>query len=191
VETISSDAPLMFLGRLERIKGPHHAIAIAARAGRPLVLAGNIVTDGPDASFFDREIRPHVDGARVRYVGAVTDEQKNTLLGAAAALLMPIEWDEPFGIVMAEAFACGTPVIGLRRGSVPEVVRHGVCGFVCDSVRQAAEAVADLDRIDRRAVRRDCESRFGAAVVSSEYERLYGELAERLGSAGRPRVAQA
>lgn len=177
VATVPADAPLVFLGRIERIKGPHHAIAIARRARRNLILAGNIAADGPDAAFYDREIAPHVDGARVRYVGPVDDRQKNDLLGAAAALLMPIEWDEPFGIVMAEALACGTPVIGFPRGSVPEVVVHGANGFLCRDVDEAAAAVAQIGRIDRQAVRADAERRFGHDAIVGEYERLYAEVA--------------
>jgi glycosyltransferase involved in cell wall biosynthesis len=190
--SVDAAAPLVFLGRLERLKGPHHAIAIARMAGRRLVIAGNTVTDGPDGRFFADAIKPHLDGVHVRYVGPVNDEQKNDLLRSAAALLMPIEWDEPFGIVMAEAFACGTPVIALRRGSVPEVVKDGVTGFVCDTREQAAAAVAQLARLDRRAVRHDCEMRFGAAAVTSQYEQLYDELGARLGvTRGRTRTAQA
>lgn len=190
--SVDRDAPLVFLGRIERIKGPHHAIAIARMAGRRLVIAGNTVNDGPDGRFFEREIRPHVDGTNVRYIGPVNDEQKVALLRTAAALLMPIEWDEPFGIVMAEALACGTPVIALRRGSAPEVVRDGVNGFVCDTREQAAAVVAHLGQLDRSAVRRDCEIRFGAAAVTTQYEQLYAELGERLGLRGRrARTAQA
>ena len=176
VARVPDDAPLVFLGRLERIKGPHHAVAIARAAQRPLLLAGNVVSEGPDATFYHREIAPHVDGRRVRYVGAVDDGQKNALLGGAAALLMPIEWDEPFGIVMAEALACGTPVIGFPRGSVPEVVRDGVNGFLCETVAAAAAAVARVRAIDRCAVRRDCEARFGHEAIVAQYERLYLEL---------------
>lgn len=179
VARVPDDAPLVFLGRLERIKGPHHAIAIARAARRQLVLAGTVVSEGPDAMFYHREIAPHVDGRRVRYAGAVDDRQKNALLGQAAALLMPIEWDEPFGIVMAEALACGTPVIGYPRGSVPEVVRDGVNGFLCASVEQAAAAVRRLPSLDRGAVRRDCEARFGHDAIVGQYERLYLELLER------------
>lgn len=171
------DAPLVFLGRLERLKGPHHAIAIARRARRTLVLAGNAAQSGPDALFYHREIAPHVTGTTVQYVGPVDDGQKNRLLGGAAALLMPIEWDEPFGIVMAEALACGTPVIAFPRGSVPEVVVHGANGFICRDVEEAAAAVSRLGRIDRAAVRGDAERRFGHDAIVGEYERLYAEVA--------------
>jgi glycosyltransferase involved in cell wall biosynthesis len=174
--SVAADAPLMFLGRLDPIKGAHHAIAIARRAGRRLVLAGNRLTEGPDAGYFDAQIAPHVDGADVQYVGPVDDAQKNMLLGRAAALLMPIEWEEPFGIVMAEAFACGTPVIGFRRGSIPEVVREGVNGFVVSDVAHAAAAVRQLHRIDRDAVRRDCETRFSCDAIVDAYEQLYQEV---------------
>ncbi len=177
VARVASDAPLVFLGRIERIKGPHHAIAIAGRARRRLVIAGNRVHDCDDAGFYEREIAPHVDDDRVRYVGAVDDGQKNQLLGTAAALLMPIEWDEPFGIVMAEALACGTPVIGFPRGSVPEVIVDGTNGFRCRDIAAAAEAVGRLDRIDRVAVRADAERRFGHDAIVDEYERLYAEVA--------------
>jgi len=171
VTHVADDAPLAFLGRIERIKGTHSAIAIAKAAGRSLVIAGNVA----DRAYFDAEVAPHVDGRIVTYVGEVDDAAKNRLLGGAAALLMPIEWEEPFGIVMAEAFACGTPVIGFARGSVPEVVRDGVNGFVVSGLDEAVGAVARLRGIDRALVRRDCEERFACDVVVSAYERVYRE----------------
>jgi glycosyltransferase involved in cell wall biosynthesis len=174
VPVVRPDAPLVFLGRLEMIKGPHHAIAIAKRCGRQLILAGNR-QEGAD-SYFEQHIEPHIDGTRIRYIGPVNDEQKNTLLGGAAALLMPIEWKEPFGIVMAEAMACGTPVIGFSQGSVPEIIRDGSNGFLCRTVDEAAAAVARIDTIDRSQVRADCEIRFSKTVVVGAYERLYQEL---------------
>lgn len=177
VERVADDAPLVFLGRLERIKGPHHAIAIARAAGRPIILAGNIVDDGPDTAFYEQEIAPRVDGQTVRYIGPVDDERKNRLLGQAAALLMPVEWDEPFGIVMAEALACGTPVIGFARGSIPEVIRHGVDGFVCRNVEEAAAALPRVRYLDRAAIRRDCEARFGPDAIIEQYESLYLDVA--------------
>jgi glycosyltransferase involved in cell wall biosynthesis len=168
---VPDDAPLAFLGRIERIKGTHAAVDIARAAGRRLVIAGNIA----DAEYFRSAIEPHIDGRSVTYVGEVDDAAKNRVLGGAAALLMPIEWDEPFGIVMAEAFACGTPVIGFARGSVPEVVRDGVTGFVVSSVADAARAVTRLPSIDRRSVRLDCERRFSCEAIVSAYEQLYFE----------------
>ena len=176
---VPDDAPLVFLGRLDPVKGAHDAIAIARGAGRRLVIAGNRVTDGPDAGYFDAQIAPHIDDVLVRYVGPVDDAQKNRLLGEAAALLMPIAWEEPFGIVMAEACACGTPVVAFSRGSVPEVVRDGVNGFACGTVDAAIAAVEAIDRIDRRAVRADCEARFGGSAIADAYESLYRELVDR------------
>ena len=171
VVRVQADAPLAFLGRIERIKGTHHAIQIARAAGRRLVIAGNVA----DQEYFRAEVAPHIDSRLVRYVGEVDDAAKSRLLGAAAALLMPIEWDEPFGIVMAEAFACGTPVIGFARGSVPEVVRDGVNGFLARSVAEAAQAVSRLDRINRGTVRRDCEQRFSSDAIVGAYEDIYRE----------------
>ena len=116
---------------------------------------------------------PHVDGDRVRYIGPVNDRQKNELLGQAAAFLMPILWDEPFGIVMAEALACGTPVLGTRRGAVPEVVDDGVTGFVRDTLDELVAAAADLPAIDRAACRRAVEQRYGEKAVVDGYEAVY------------------
>lgn len=180
--SVAPDAPLVFLGRLDPIKGAHNAIAIARGAGRRLILAGTKITAGPDARYFDHRIAPHLDGVAATYVGPVDDAAKNRLLGEAAALLMPIEWEEPFGIVMAEALACGTPVIAFTRGSVPEVVRHGLNGFVCRTVGEAVAAVPALAAIDRRAVRADCVARFSAPVVVDAYESLYRLMRDRVRS---------
>lgn len=174
VSSVAAEAPLAFLGRIEHFKGAHHAIAIARATGRRLLIAGNVA----DRAYFDESVAPAVDGDAVRYLGPVDDSQKNELLGQCAALLMPIEWEEPFGIVMAEAMACGTPVVGFARGSVPEVVRDGVSGFVVSGVTEAASAVDRLHTLSRTSVRRDAEERFGAEVIVSAYERLYGELME-------------
>jgi glycosyltransferase involved in cell wall biosynthesis len=169
---VPDDAPLVFLGRLASFKGPHHAIAIARAAGRRLVLAGP--REPHDGGYFDREIAPHLGAVgAVEWVGELGDSEKNALLGRAAALLMPIEWEEPFGIVMAEALACGTPVIGFARGSVPEVVRDGVNGFAVKTVDDAVAAVGRLGTIDRRVVRTDCEARFSDHAVVDAYVALY------------------
>ena len=173
VMEVERDAPLMFLGRIERIKGVHTAIAVARATQRRLVIAGNVVDEPRHRRYFDEEIAPLVDGERIVCIGPVDDRQKNRLLGRAAALLMPIEWGEPFGIVMAEALACGTPVIGLRRGAVPEVIEHGVTGFVCETADEMIEATRALATIDRAACRARCERLFSNEVIVDAYETLY------------------
>ncbi len=171
---VSDDAPLMFLGRVEAIKGPHLAIEIARRAGATLIIAGNV----PDEhrAWFEAQVAPHVDGDRVRYVGPVNDVQKSQLLGRARALLMPILWEEPFGIVMAEAMACGTPVLGLYRGAVAEVVEDGVTGFVRRDIDGLVEAVSRIGEIDRGACRSRVESLYSDCAVVEAYLSLYREL---------------
>jgi glycosyltransferase involved in cell wall biosynthesis len=176
VSRVAADAPLVFLGRLEPIKGAHHAIAIARRSRRQLIIAGNRVEEGDGARYFAERIAPALDGTQITYLGPVDDTQKNDLLGTAAALLMPVEWEEPFGIVMAEALACGTPVIGFARGGVPEVVRDGVTGYLCRTADDAASAVGRLDRLDRSAARADCEARFSDRAIVDAYERIYAEM---------------
>lgn len=173
---VGPDAPLVFLGRLEPIKGAHNAIALAKATGRRLILAGNVPPE--HSEYFRTQVEPHL-GDRIEYVGPVDDAMKNRLLGQAAALLMLIEWEEPFGIVMAEALACGTPVIGFRRGAVPEVVEHGATGFVCDTLAEAIDAVPRLPQLDRRACRESCERRFSSGVIVDAYEALHRDLLSR------------
>jgi glycosyltransferase involved in cell wall biosynthesis len=168
---VSADAPLVFLGRVEEIKGPHLAIEIARRSGRRLIIAGNIPDD--KRAWVEAHVLSQVDGERIRYIGAVNDTAKNQLLGSAAAFLMPILWDEPFGIVMAEAMACGTPVLGLARGAVPEVVDDGVTGFVSGDVAGLVAAVDHLGEISRAACRARVERFYSDQAVVEAYERLY------------------
>ncbi|MCP4309295.1 MAG: glycosyltransferase family 4 protein [bacterium] len=168
---VSEDAPLVFLGRIEEIKGPHLAAQVAKRAGLKLVIAGN-VPEG-ERAWFESRLSPNLDGTQVKYVGAVDDQQKNTLLGSARALLMPIQWDEPFGIVMAEAMACGTPVIGIGRGAVPEVVDNGVTGFFSDGIDGMVDAVMRLPEIDRSACRARVESLYSGNAITEAYLSLY------------------
>jgi glycosyltransferase involved in cell wall biosynthesis len=174
---VDADAPLVYLGRVEFMKGVHVAIEIARRSNRRLVIAGNARSSAVDREYFDREIAPAIDGERVTFIGPVDDQQKNALLGAAAALVFPTFYPEAFGIVMAESMACGTPVIGYANGAVPEVVRDGVTGFLCRDAAEGAAAVARLSTIDRAVVRRDCEQRFSADVIVSQYEALYRAIA--------------
>jgi glycosyltransferase involved in cell wall biosynthesis len=171
---IENDAPLMFLGRIEEIKGTHLAIEVARRSGHKLCIAGNVPADGE--RYFESRIRPFIDGDAVVYVGPVDDAQKNRLLGKARALLMPVLWEEPFGIVMVEAMACGTPVVGLDRGAVPEVVEDGVSGFVRSDVDGLVEAVARLGEIDRRHCRDRVERQFSETILAERYLSAYRDV---------------
>ena len=175
-ERVGADAPLVFLGRIEAIKGAHVAVDTALRSGRRLVIAGNVPSEAEHQAYFRNRIAPHVDGVKVQYVGEVDDGEKNRLLGAAAALLFPVLWDEPFGIVMAEALACGTPVVALARGAVPEVIQSGVNGFACASPEEMVAAVGRIGEIDRRACRRTMEEKFSDRAMVDAYETLYRRL---------------
>jgi glycosyltransferase involved in cell wall biosynthesis len=176
-ETDPRTAPLVFLGRLDRIKGAHHAITVAQRLQRRLVVAGNISPLAHEQEYFEREIKPQVDGRLVTYIGPVDDHQKRALLGSAAATLMPIEWEEPFPVVLPESMLCGTPLIAFRRGGVPEGIDHGRTGFLCDTVDEMSALVARLPEIDRVAVRAEAERRFSDAAIIGAYEQLYLRMA--------------
>jgi glycosyltransferase involved in cell wall biosynthesis len=172
--SVGADAPLVFLGRVEHVKGTHLAIEIARRAGMPLVIAGNIPSE--HQGYFDINVKPWINGSSVKYLGPVDDHQKSDLLSQARALLMPILWEEPFGIVMAEALACGTPVVGLSRGAVPEVVEDGVTGFARDNVNELIEAVGKINNISRAKCRSSAEQRFSDHVVVERYLGIYRVL---------------
>ncbi len=183
------EAPLVFLGRLERCKGAHTAIEVAQRTGRRLTIAGNLSTLPEEQEYFEREIEPRLDGRLVQYVGEVDNRAKQELLGGAACLLLPIEWREPFPVVLPEALLCGTPVIAFRRGGVPEGIDHGRTGFVCDTPDEMAECVGRLGEIDRATCRAEAERRFSPAAITAEYERLYRDL--RSSAGGPPRDEEA
>jgi glycosyltransferase involved in cell wall biosynthesis len=173
---VPDDAPLVFLSRLERIKGAHTAIALARASGRRLILAGNRVAHDEGETYWKTEIEPFLGKDGIEYVGSVNDDQKNDLLGSAAAMVVPIEWDEPFGIVFAEALACGTPVISCPRGALPEIVKHGQHGFLMRSPAEGLEAISRLGEIKRLDCRRQAEELFSRAVVVGQYEQLYSRL---------------
>ena len=175
--TDPATAPLVFLGRLDRCKGAHHAITVAQRLQRRLIIAGNISPLLHEEEYFRAEIAPRVDGTLVTYIGPVGDEQKRTLLGQAAAMLLPIEWEEPFPVVLPEAMLCGTPLIAFRRGGVPEGIDHGRTGFLCDNAEQMADEVGRLGTINRAVVRAEAIRRFSDAAIVAEYARLYREMA--------------
>jgi glycosyltransferase involved in cell wall biosynthesis len=163
---------------VERIKGAHTAIAVARRTGRKLIIAGNHAERGSELDYWMREIAPQLWNG-IEYVGPVDDAQKNALLGRAAALIVPIEWNEPFGIVFAEALACGTPVISCPRGALPEIVRHGTDGFLVESLDQACEAVERVHTIDRAVCRERVKQLFSLPVIAAQYEQLYRERIAR------------
>ncbi len=176
---VAPDAPLVFLSRIERIKGAHTAIAIAQRTNRRLIIAGNRVNSPEGTSYWEEEIAPHLGKNGIEYIGAVNDTQKNDLLGQAAAMVVPIEWDEPFGIVFAEALACGTPVISCPRGALPEIVRPGIDGFLIHNIEDACNAVRQLGTINRHHCRQRAEQHFSATAIVQQYESLYHQLATR------------
>jgi glycosyltransferase involved in cell wall biosynthesis len=165
---------LAFLGRLTPEKGPEGAIRIAHAAQMPLHIAAKIPR--VDRRYFRENLEPRIDGTRVKLVGEVNDRAKAPFLAGAAALLFPIDWPEPFGLVMIEAMACGTPVIAYREGSVPEVIDDGVTGFIVDSEAQAIEAVQRVGQLDRRRVRARFEERFTAARMAADYTHHYRSL---------------
>lgn len=173
---VADNAPLVFLGRIEAIKGPHLAIEVAMRTGIPLVIAGNIPNE--HQQWFEQKIAPHIDGKLIHYIGPVDDKEKNRLLGQARAFLMPILWEEPFGIVMAESMACGTPVVGFRRGAVTEVVEDGVTGFVRDTMEELIECVGKLSSIDRAACRERVERYYSDDKVTDAYLSVYRLMLE-------------
>jgi glycosyltransferase involved in cell wall biosynthesis len=168
---------LAFLGRTSPEKGLDRAIEIAARVGMPLKIAAKI--DKADQEYFDTCIRPLLNSSQVEFLGEIGYPEKNQFLGEAAALLFPISWPEPFGIVMIEAMACGTPVIAYPFGSVPEVVKHGVSGFLVTDLQAAVEAIRKLDKLDRKKVRKHFEQHFTASRMTQDYLRIYERLAAR------------
>jgi glycosyltransferase involved in cell wall biosynthesis len=160
-----------FLGRISPEKRVDRAIAVAKACGCPLRIAAKV--DPVDAEYFRSHIAPLLDDPLVEYVGEIGDEEKSAFLGGARALLFPIDWPEPFGLVMIEALACGTPVVAFRGGSVSEVLDDGVTGFIVDRVEEAIEAARHVDRLDRAACRKAFNHRFTAARMAAAYVDLY------------------
>lgn len=165
---------LAFLGRLTPEKGPEAAIRIARATGMPLRMAAKIPR--ANSGYFKDQLKPMIDGHQIQITGEVNDNTKERFLGDAAALLFPIDWPEPFGLVMIEAMACGTPVIAFRNGSVPEVIENDVSGFIVDSEEEAAQAVKRAVRLDRRKVREAFERRFTARRMANNYVEQYQQL---------------
>jgi glycosyltransferase involved in cell wall biosynthesis len=166
-----------FLGRISPEKRLDRAIEIAARVGVPLAVAAKV--DDADKDYYEQVIEPLLDGPDVHFVGEIGDKQKADFLGNADALLFPIDWPEPFGLVMIEAMACGTPVVAWRCGAVPEVIESGVTGFVVESMDEAVQAARDVRKLDRGLVRRRFQERFSVERMARHYVSMYRSLAQR------------
>jgi glycosyltransferase involved in cell wall biosynthesis len=173
-DNISTDAPYIFLGRLDKIKGAHTAIAAVKANSSKLWLAGNIPDSRDGYNYYKSTIEPQIDNEQIIYLGELDDVQKNHYLGQSKALLFPIEWDEPFGIVMIEAMACGTPVIGFRRGSVPEVV-DGHTGRVVENLAGMIEVMSSITELDRKLCRDRAVHRFDISVIAPKYLNAFFE----------------
>ena len=168
---------LAFVGRIAREKRVDRAIAIATACGQPLRIAAKV--DPADREYFEREIRHLLDNPLVEFIGEISEDQKSDFLGGATALLFPIDWPEPFGLVMIEALACGVPVVAFRGGSVPEIIDHGETGFIVDTLAEAIEATRHMHRLDRRQCRATFERRFNVTRMAAEYVALYERLIAR------------
>ena len=165
---------LAFLGRIAPEKGPEIAIQIARSAGIPLKMAAKI--DRADEQYFRERVAPLLDQPGIEFIGEINENQKAEFLGQASGLLFPIDWPEPFGLVMIEAMACGTPVIAFRHGSVPEVIEDGVSGFIVDDEESATDATRRINELDRRKVREAFERRFTVSMMAEAYLELYRDL---------------
>jgi glycosyltransferase involved in cell wall biosynthesis len=177
---------LAFLGRIAPPKGTHLAIQIAKEAGIPLKIAGEIQPLYKD--YWEKQVKPHVDGKFIQYIGEAGPEEKNELLGNALAMLFPVQWDEPFGLVLIESMACGTPVLAMPGGSVEEIVENGVSGYVRNSVKELADCARNL-KLNARQVRDYAAEKFSVERMVNDYIQLYSEIiAERQDEAEQERI---
>ena len=163
---------LLFFGRIHPHKGVHEAIQVAQRVGKKLVIAGIV----QDREYFETRVEPHLDGDNVEYLGAIGPAQRPDVLGRALALLHLISFDEPFGLSLVEAMACGTPVIAFGRGSMPEIIIDGKTGYIVADIEHAVQAVAAVRSLDRSACRKDVERRFSHTRMVNDYVRVYREI---------------
>ena len=173
---------LAFLGRISPEKRADRAIAIATACGQPLKIAAKV--DPADRQYFEREIKPLLDNPLVDFVGEISEAQKGDFLGRASALLFPIDWPEPFGLVMIEALACGVPVVAFRGGSVSEIIEDGRTGFLVDTLDDAIAATRKVARLDRRGCRMEFERRFSVTRMARDYVKLYETAVARRSCAG-------
>jgi len=162
----------LFVSRFTETKAPHLAIEAAKTMGERLVMAGKI-DPGVDMQYFKTQIEPFVDGDQIQFLGEVEEEQKLELFAQAKAFLFPIQWAEPFGLVMAESIACGTPVVAWRNGAAPEVIQHGQTGYIVDSMREFIEAAGKINEIDPLECRKTAEARFSPDRMARDYAERY------------------
>ena len=165
---------LAFVGRMSPEKGPHLAIEIAKRTGWHLKMAGKV--DAVDVKFYEQEIKPLIDGKQIEYLGEATHEEKCALMGGAAATLFTITWREPFGLVMTESMALGTPVIAMKMGSTPEVIAHGQTGFLCETVEECVAAIEPATQLSRKACREHVLNHFSVECMTNGYEAVYQKI---------------
>ena len=168
---------LAFLGRISPQKGPHLAIEIAKRTGWHLKMAGKV--DSVDVEFYEKEVKPHIDGKQIEFLGEANHEQKCQLMGGAVATLFPITWSEPFGLVMAESMVLGTPVIAMSMGSTPEVIEDGKTGFLCENVDQCVSVLDRINLIQRHTCREHVVANFSVKRMVDGYEEIYQKLVEQ------------
>jgi glycosyltransferase involved in cell wall biosynthesis len=171
------DDYLVFLGRFHPDKGPEQAIEIARRTGRKLIMAAKV--DPLDRAYFDKSLRPLIDDKQIVYMGEVDQKEKIKLLGRAQALLSPIQWEEPFGLVNIEALACGTPVVTMNRGSMPEIIKDGQVGFICTSLDEMVERLKEVGKISRINCRRHAEKYFDSKLMAERYLAAYQKVIDQ------------
>ena len=181
------DDYLLFLSRISPDKAPHLAIEVAKRLGRRMILAGKVDPNPTDEAYFDDFLRPLIDGKNVQYLGEADSRMKRDLYEKAHALLLPLRWEEPFGLVMAEAMACGTPVVAFRRGAAPEIIVDGETGFLVDNVDEMVEATKKVGQIDPHRCRRHVEANFSPEHMADGYLRVYQQIMRQ--AAPKPQFA--
>ncbi len=166
---VSDDAPLVFLSRLDIIKGPHVAINVALKTGNKLIIAGNEPSTPDNTAYYEKYVKPFIDQKQIAYIGEVNDQQKNELLGKGKAMLFPLCGDEAFGLVMIESMACGTPVIAFNHAAAPEVVNEGISGFITNNEEEMIAAIEKISLIDRGKCREIAEERFDVKSIVNDY----------------------
>lgn len=173
VSNVQNDAPLFFIGRLERCKGAHTAIKVAHITKRKLIIAGTISPLREEIEYFEKELKPHFDGELIQYIGPIDNEQKNKIFGESAAMLLPVEWFEPFPIVLPESYACGTPILAFPGGGVPEGIIHGETGFISNTAEEMAAHVLKIQQLSRIKCREIAVELYSDLKIANDYLKIY------------------